>query len=508
MIQNPANFPIKAKYLGVWVGRMVTAEDLFCEALKKYTERIGFWYNKKISVTSRIMVFNVFILPVLGYLMQFFMLPKKMLATAKRLAISFILRMPAIPFNILTRLEKMWNIKPGVRDISILNIASILRVLPRPTGCGIGEELCESLYINLNPDSHWKEANKQLQALTCLNSEQIVMNILPDHRKHYKITQAWWCSSILKLASNLLEESHEKWFDQKILRWNNCLDSPLNKEHTRQHFKKCSGPNYCSLTHLRFLCNAWPTKRRYRWKGGNGPIGACTLCGSHEDSIEGFTKCSVLQQAWTKCVNIPFAPHILFGDVEGEACGDSAISIFLHAFLRIHNENMYSVSGNSDTAHIQVKRIVAEFEHIRTFGSASKPKKIGRNPFKIKEKRAVIFLEGIYYIVVDTEDEHIILQDYWGNDRKVSKSKIIESLMGFKNWPLRVYTDGSGGTKQEEGEGAAGWGCVILGTHIYPQYLAGPTTCDQASAEYIYMQQSTQTTQVNCLLSCGVYPTS
>jgi ribonuclease HI/exonuclease III len=65
------------KYLGVMVGRTVTTEDVFREAHSKFNERVALFRRiiQSSSLHQRILIFNVFLLPIFYYLAQFYIIP-------------------------------------------------------------------------------------------------------------------------------------------------------------------------------------------------------------------------------------------------------------------------------------------------------------------------------------------------------------------------------------------------------------------------------------------------
>jgi ribonuclease HI len=65
------------KYLGVMVGRTVTTEDVFREAHIKFDQRVALFRPiiQSSSLHQRILIFNVFLLPIFYYLAQFYIIP-------------------------------------------------------------------------------------------------------------------------------------------------------------------------------------------------------------------------------------------------------------------------------------------------------------------------------------------------------------------------------------------------------------------------------------------------
>ena len=83
-------------YLGVLIGSTVTTVDVFAAAMVKLRGRARSFYpvTRSFSVQRRIHLFNIFILPLLSYLMQFYILPE-----VYRLEVEAIMRRIVVPFR-------------------------------------------------------------------------------------------------------------------------------------------------------------------------------------------------------------------------------------------------------------------------------------------------------------------------------------------------------------------------------------------------------------------------
>ena len=83
-------------YLGVLMGKDITEEDIFSKALKKYENRLSLYsdYILNAPLHFKIMVFNVFLLPIFSYLMQYYIVPKSIQTKIKEAA-----RKACIPFR-------------------------------------------------------------------------------------------------------------------------------------------------------------------------------------------------------------------------------------------------------------------------------------------------------------------------------------------------------------------------------------------------------------------------
>jgi ribonuclease HI len=72
-------FGTQVKYLGLLIGMSTTTIDIFAAAKRKFEERLSRFtgYLKRISVHKRILVFNIFLLPIFYYLASFYIIPYK-----------------------------------------------------------------------------------------------------------------------------------------------------------------------------------------------------------------------------------------------------------------------------------------------------------------------------------------------------------------------------------------------------------------------------------------------
>jgi ribonuclease HI len=93
-------------YLGVLIGATVTTTDVFRVAMGKLRDRARSFYpaSRSFSVQRRIHLFNIFLLPLLYYLMQFYLLPE-----VYRLELEAIQRRLVVPFRTGFRLVHLFQ---------------------------------------------------------------------------------------------------------------------------------------------------------------------------------------------------------------------------------------------------------------------------------------------------------------------------------------------------------------------------------------------------------------
>ena len=90
-------FVDEAKYLGVILGRFITACDVYKTAQQKFYERLERYkpYLKTVSLHKRILTVNIYILPLFYYLAQFYVIPYYDIVVPAREAI----RKTIVPFG-------------------------------------------------------------------------------------------------------------------------------------------------------------------------------------------------------------------------------------------------------------------------------------------------------------------------------------------------------------------------------------------------------------------------
>lgn len=91
------SFVSSATYLGILMGRSITTIDIYREAYKKLTHRV-YCYGPILKISSlhrTIIIFNIFILPIMYYIAQFYIIPY----SEYILPIINLIRHFAIPFN-------------------------------------------------------------------------------------------------------------------------------------------------------------------------------------------------------------------------------------------------------------------------------------------------------------------------------------------------------------------------------------------------------------------------
>jgi ribonuclease HI len=121
-------FVDEAKYLGILLGRSTTTVDIFRGSFDKFLQRVGSYkhYLKSVSLNKRILVANIFLLPLFYYLAQYYVMPyTEVVSPAKE-----ILRKIIIPFNgggfgygYLVAPKSNFGVHSPLRDLWAHNIA-------------------------------------------------------------------------------------------------------------------------------------------------------------------------------------------------------------------------------------------------------------------------------------------------------------------------------------------------------------------------------------------------
>ena len=124
------SFTSTATYLGVLVGYNISTIDIFKDAVDKFIDRSESYSSalRHLPTQARVRVFNIYIIPLLSYLFQFYILPHKELGNRLR----DIIRRKVISFNggahkyihLITPSTKFGLTSP-LRDIWALNITTL-----------------------------------------------------------------------------------------------------------------------------------------------------------------------------------------------------------------------------------------------------------------------------------------------------------------------------------------------------------------------------------------------
>ena len=124
------SLPIRpwAKWLGTLVGSKVTPTKIFANALAKFKNRARSYLPLKshYSLPNRILIANVFLLPIFSYLYQLYYIPDPIIKTVNSLLYRWL-----IPFNSLTiadlsRPSNRVGLPNALHDLRLMNTAALI----------------------------------------------------------------------------------------------------------------------------------------------------------------------------------------------------------------------------------------------------------------------------------------------------------------------------------------------------------------------------------------------
>lgn len=290
-----------ATHLGVPIGRDITLAQIFETPYNKALSRLSSYKSitKTLSVPSRILLVNVFIISLFSYLFLFFVLPKEYYVTLKEL-----IRKVVTPFNggaysydSLVTLRLSFSIKSPLKDLWAFNVALLAARSPlisTTTNYNLlpAISLRKSKFIKEHRDAaavdFWRDRHLEDGTLLPLSNHTSTA-----------IYQALITDNYLPLAIQHLNSKINSFITKNsplppppI----NCVD-PISSALSSA---ASSLPASFLFHHFSLINNALATSRRMRHQN-RLPLTAvapCFFCGAAQDSIPHLlTTCKIIQSA-------------------------------------------------------------------------------------------------------------------------------------------------------------------------------------------------------------------
>ena len=120
------NIKGKDVYLGIPIGKDVTLEDIWDKPVLKIDNQFQRWWNVKASQLNMVRIFNIFLLPIISYVAQFFIIPDKIIWRIMFKATIFVFRTMAVPNGIFCSLDKI-GLKEVLKHPEDFSLACLLR---------------------------------------------------------------------------------------------------------------------------------------------------------------------------------------------------------------------------------------------------------------------------------------------------------------------------------------------------------------------------------------------
>jgi len=131
----------KGKYLGVLIGLDVTIADIFEPAALKFEKRILdlMSWKARFSVPRRVLIANVFLIPIFSYLSQFYLMPATTLDRVKRALGRWLIPLggSAFPLDSLTRPLDLFGLARPLVSPLVASLSLLAKRWPDFAGRGI-----------------------------------------------------------------------------------------------------------------------------------------------------------------------------------------------------------------------------------------------------------------------------------------------------------------------------------------------------------------------------------
>jgi ribonuclease HI len=302
-------FVDKTEYLGIIIGREISTVDIAEKAMAKFQKRVNSYSHNiaRSSLHERILIFNIFLLPLFNYIAQYYILPyEQVIIKARNIARKHIIPydgtawgyalLVATELGPHTPLRDLWahnmallshdfNFQPSHGQPTPIIPTHLAHVTKPEWGDLIVEEnraYAAFLYM----EDHNPRGDGGL-----INTKHIKGSGPNKRAKIYKdlVNMGYWRPRESELKSFPTSIPH------KASKWNG--DTPLhNTSHIktlashRKHVKKHSTATVWNNFFRAFL-NAWPTDHRRHSagmciQGRPNPPFLCYICGKGEDKID------------------------------------------------------------------------------------------------------------------------------------------------------------------------------------------------------------------------------
>lgn len=356
------------KYLGVLVGKDVTINNVFDEQLKKFDRRTSEWFHVPLSQINRIRVCNVWLLPILSYINQFFLASDRIIGILKTRCMRFIMRTFYMPNEYLTFFLAWIGFKPVLVDVLSYNLAALLRA---------------SFHLNpdmsnneLHPYNQISLARKKFEEITDLVWDDFCLEVKNPEKPQKEIMKAL-------VDNNKWETKVFNTMKVRIDRWNPGWDNSdlvtILQNNSKDYVEKTK--DYFGIfTYLRLVFNGVFTKRRSRfWRVFL--TNTCVLCNEASDEVEHWldpvNPCSTIHAAATRVGILSEHERINLEHFLALAPQQATLIRFWKAVIRVHE---IVLMDNNNEPNMIIEMIVGWFEMLekkKRIKPPTKPNKRG-----------------------------------------------------------------------------------------------------------------------------------
>ena len=280
-------------YLGIRMGRLIDTEAVFEVAFDKLQKRARSFYplTRTLTVYKRVLLVNIFLLPLLYYLFQFFHFPPRL----SRL-LDVILRELVIPLRTSFKLCHLFlpprrcAVQVALRHPWATNNSLLAAKGDFAAWSGRSGAPClphtSMLITNHVLAAVTDVVNWELGYGVGLDIDDAVFDHTPFMHDEPRLVRQHIYRSLINICANHADVNAD--LVRKLEKWELCHASPMQ---LNAHFASLLGKLNPHIRYVQFalLFNALITDRRYRpvrvQLGESALIDACYVCGSAEDAV-------------------------------------------------------------------------------------------------------------------------------------------------------------------------------------------------------------------------------
>lgn len=263
----------ESTYLGIAIGRNLSDIGVFSKAMEKLreTQKAFEMLKTQLPLDQKVIIANVFILPVLSYVYQFYLIPTPQLTEVAQMLRKFLIAHTQFKLECLHFPTEELGLRHPLKDLELHNVAAMCHEVPGP-----GE------WHHMDIRSHWQRARKYF--------EIVVGDVTPGKTRKIRYEQ------MMRAPKLQSERQHE--ISRKVA----LLKTQGNWLTLLENWKQIprSVPEIFRVHAIKMVYNALPTKARTKHFLPKEDL-KCILCGSGIDSIQHlFDECRAIKRAWYK----------------------------------------------------------------------------------------------------------------------------------------------------------------------------------------------------------------
>ena len=348
---------LHAKYLGIHLGPR-SANFIWTGALDKYVARVQAARTTGAGLLTSVIEYNTMCITTLNYIGQYCITDAPVLATEARM----LQRLTGCPRYTFSK-EALWSLDAlgmgqNFKSIKVCNMAAMTRMALQTTT--VFSEMKAMLDEALNSDSAMllslatsEISNFDTPAIVNSMQKAIDHAFLPDMH-HWS-----WRAFLVQLDRNELNGGMQKeltnylgkvtldfkaaeFLSRRMARWRSAVSiegeewwdfcGPFALQLSNVDLK--GAPDHVIAAYLKTLLNGWASARRLAQK----QVRCVFKCGSHQDCIEHYLVCNVIQEVWQRIFSVewgPFECRLAIGSAEWR--GRVVRAYFLYGIFAAYN---------------------------------------------------------------------------------------------------------------------------------------------------------------------------